>query len=732
MSIKSTTDILTCPVCRQLFNSPRFLPCYHFYCEECLENLQVHSEITCPECRNESKVPLGGVKQLQSNFFVKRLVEELIVKRTKEGDEEVQCDNCDENDFVVAYCPSCSAFLCEVCYRYHKRDRLTRKHGIVALSEIVTIPDQAIVKTLQCKEHGSSELQYYCETCNELICVYCTVKEHKDHNHNTVKKMADKCRHEMNKSLTTIKDMFENLSELYNNIEAMMVKIKEQEFEVLEEIDQHYDTLVDQLLQQREEKKQEVYKIHSQKVKCLTMQLEKLSSMQMQFREIMEQHDAVKKSNNPDELFLFVQKQMTTDTKQLMQDYECLDKQPVELDTMQFFGNEVSLPQFGQVLSEVDPRETELSVLPNYGFQDVPIELSITAKYSNGCNYPRGGSNISVKPQLLGDAIGIVPYVKDNQNGTYAVIFTVKQVGKVTLSVFLNEKQIKDTPCSITIGRNYPGVSKPSDILNISAHGSSRQSKPWGIAFGENGVWAVADCTNHCIYMLQEGRQLWKFGSKGSGDGLLDNPCGIAFDNNNYLYVTDYNNRRVQKFDISGNYILQFTGTESGDGCLNTPVDITVHEEMVYVTDSTTNCVVKFYPNGEFCQVIGKGYLNNPNGVMVSFSNHLLVTNFGDNCVYKFTLDGEYLDKFGSSGDGKGQLSGPRSITSDSNGFILITDTGNHRVSIFDKDGKYVHCFGHKGTGTNQFLNPRGIALAPNGSIYISDNLNKCIKIFEV
>ena len=86
--------------------------------------------------------------------------------------------------------------------------------------------------------------------------------------------------------------------------------------------------------------------------------------------------------------------------------------------------------------------------------------------------------------------------------------------------------------------------------------------------------------------MLQEGRQLWKFGSKGSGDGLFDCPCGVAFDNNNYLYVTDYNNRRVQKFAISGNYILQFTGTESGDGCLTTPVDITVYEDMVYVTDT--------------------------------------------------------------------------------------------------------------------------------------------------
>ena len=72
--IKKTAEHLSCPVCHQLFKNPKFLPCYHSYCEGCLEKIMVRSKITCPECRQEAIVPTGGVKNFQSNFFVNRMM----------------------------------------------------------------------------------------------------------------------------------------------------------------------------------------------------------------------------------------------------------------------------------------------------------------------------------------------------------------------------------------------------------------------------------------------------------------------------------------------------------------------------------------------------------------------------------------------------------------------------------------------------------------------------------
>ena len=41
----------------------------------------MQSKIICPECRKEAIVPAGGVKDLPNNFFINRMVDELVLKR---------------------------------------------------------------------------------------------------------------------------------------------------------------------------------------------------------------------------------------------------------------------------------------------------------------------------------------------------------------------------------------------------------------------------------------------------------------------------------------------------------------------------------------------------------------------------------------------------------------------------------------------------------------------------
>lgn len=57
----------------------------------------------------------------------------------------------------------------------------------------------------------------------------------------------------------------------------------------------------------------------------------------------------------------------------------------------------------------------------------------------------------------------------------------------------------------------------------------------------------------------RDDRLVRKFGNKGTDDGKFDRPLGVAFDSHDNLYVTDYGNHRVQKFDITGTYLLEFS-----------------------------------------------------------------------------------------------------------------------------------------------------------------------------
>ena len=290
-------------------------------------------------------------------------------------------------------------------------------------------------------------------------------------------------------------------------------------------------------------------------------------------------------------------------------------------------------------------------------------------------------------------------------------------------------EQIKGSPYSIVVGRNYQAIDKPSKIVN----NNGSMGRPWGVAFGRNGLWAVADHSNDCVYIFDDRDELVrKFGSNGSNNGQFISPRGVAFDSHNHLYVVDNGNHRVQKFDTNGNYLMQFGSKGASDGQLRYPYGVTVHNDKVYIADNGSNKRISvFQTNGKFCMSFGSDQLDDPVDVAVSANNHLLVADWSNSCIYTYTLDGHYVGKFSTQGYGRGQLDRPNSLTTDLNGFIIVAEYGNHRVSIFDKDHNCIHCFGSKGTANGQFSNPYGIAVSPNGSIYVTDHYNKRIQIFS-
>ena len=51
---------------------------------------------------------------------------------------------------------------------------------------------------------------------------------------------------------------------------------------------------------------------------------------------------------------------------------------------------------------------------------------------------------------------------------------------------------------------------------------------------------------------------LTEWGSKGSGDGQFKGSQFIALDSLNNVYVSDWENHRIQKFDSNGNFILKW------------------------------------------------------------------------------------------------------------------------------------------------------------------------------
>ena len=434
--------------------------------------------------------------------------------------------------------------------------------------------------------------------------------------------------------------------------------------------------------------------------------------------------DALEQSS--DQEALSAKKQVSDRVQQLTNKYKKLNIQPVESSAIDFVPAKESFPLFGNLYAYVNPHTFEVTGLPQCITVGKMVEFTIITNDSNGDRFVKGGSQVCVQLKLFtGDVTA--GEVRDNNDGSYMASFVAKQVGEAKLSVAINGEQIKGSSYSIVVGRNYQAIDKPSKIV----YNNGSMIQPWGIAFGRNGLWAVADSTNHCVYIFDDKDQLVRrFGSNGSNNGQLRCPRGVAFDSHNHLYVVDDGNHRVQKFNTNGDYLLQFGSKGASDGQLNSPCGLALHNNKVYVADYSNKRVSVFRTDGKFCISFGSGQFSWPTDVAVSADNHLLITDSGNDCIYTFTLDGHYVRKFGRGGSGRGQLNSPYGLATDLNGFIIVADSSNNRVAIFDKDGNNIHCFGSLGSANGQFNFPCGIALSPNGNIYVSDTNNERVQIY--
>ena len=733
--MKKVTGHLTCPICYGLYKKPKYLPCYHSYCEECLVKLVVQSNITCPECRKTSVIPSRGVQQLPNNFFINRLLDEIALKRKVDGEEEAKCDQCVREDPVEVLCLDCGILLCNYCYGHHKYSKEYQNHNMMPLNELRAKKEEVAIKPkakyAMCQKH-ELELNFYCETCDQLVCNYCIMKDHINHDHDTVKEMGAKNKKELDKIMEPVEKMIQGLSVACKKVSNMRDTIGAQADDIDKEIDRYYEELHQRLQQQRDELKKELHEASRQKKKEVTLQLEQMEHTQTQLESINKLKGAMK--NGSDQEALLMKKQVVDDVKRISDSYNKLDTQPVQSATMEFIPIEQykkSMPQFGHLChGNVCPVNCEAFGVPEMVSKGEKVKFKVVTKDQSNhlCNKGGSTSEFEVVVQAQSSRGDVTPVdVRDNKDGSYSASFVATQVGEVKLSVTIKGQQIKYSPFNVKVHGKYTTIDRPSKVVNKGG----RMGQPWDIAFGRDGMWAVTDYTDHCVWIFDRADQLVrKFGSKGTNNGRFNRPCGVAFDANNHLYVTDYGNHRVQKFEISSKFMILFGTKGSGNGQLTNPLGITVHNDKVYVGECWGNRISVFKLDGQFSHIIGSGQLGNLHHIAVNTNDQLLVADYSQHCISIFTLDGNYVGKFGMQGTGRGHLSNPSGVATDMHGFVLVTDNTNNSALIFDKDGAFVHNFGSKGSGHGQFSSPRQIAISPTGDIYICDTENKRIQIF--
>ncbi len=81
------------------------------------------------------------------------------------------------------------------------------------------------------------------------------------------------------------------------------------------------------------------------------------------------------------------------------------------------------------------------------------------------------------------------------------------------------------------------------------------------IAFAPNGHLFITDGygNSRVLEYSAEGKRLRQWGSPGSGPGQFNQPHGIAIDDRGIIYVADRRNGRLQRFDMTGKYLGEWS-----------------------------------------------------------------------------------------------------------------------------------------------------------------------------
>jgi hypothetical protein len=258
-----------------------------------------------------------------------------------------------------------------------------------------------------------------------------------------------------------------------------------------------------------------------------------------------------------------------------------------------------------------------------------------------------------------------------------------------------------------------------------------------------------------------------EFGGKGAGDGAFGEVINLAFDSENNIYVSDKENKMIQKLDSSGKFLMQIPAAGDDKYLFNAPGHIAVDGQFnIYVADWTSKhvegtenprlyvygpCVHKFSATGKLINtyfidqvsanpgtVVPGTFIVDETGqygwalrpkeynrellVGVSSRGDVYILDIKNNVIHRYSSSGEKLLSFGRYGSGIAEMDSPSDMKLDAEDNIVIADKGNHRVVKFDSAGDQILNFGSKGQNNVDFIEPIALTVTRSNEILVKDS----------
>ncbi|CAF1128770.1 unnamed protein product [Adineta steineri] len=246
-------------------------------------------------------------------------------------------------------------------------------------------------------------------------------------------------------------------------------------------------------------------------------------------------------------------------------------------------------------------------------------------------------------------------------------------------------------------------------------------------------------------------------GASGSTSNKLNAPIDVFADEDENVYVADWNNQRIQLWAKDAKHGQTVAGNGTRGTLLNEfgyPSRVLVDSKKnIIVADWQNERITKWPPTYDPKQTTGTiiaggngaglspTQLYSPTGLYLDEPNNILyITNEQAHSVTQWNMDtygtkSVYAGIPGRPGNSPVQLQSPEGITLDKYGNLYVTDCQNHRIQMFCPNSVFgitVAGTGQMGNGSNELYFPRDVALDADMNLYVTDTYNKRIQKFEI
>ena len=697
-AFKKLEEQTNCAICLNRYTDPKQLQCHHVYCKRCLVKLVDRNEqgqlvLPCPTCRRITPIPANGVTGLQSAFQTNSLLE--IYDSLK---------NLNVKDIPVA-------------------------------SPV----------TNHCHVHNK-ELELYCETCEELICLECVVKGGKHHRHDSdlLEKVLAKCKDEFTSSFKPMEKQVNSFTKVLAEISTRCMDIKKQRVAIEADIEKTVAQLHETLDKRKQELVSELHQITTGKLIALEQQK---NQVQTKLTQISSCLDFIKAKLNHGSKGEVVRMKTTiraavkrakslTSASQLKPttDADITFSHSISDMTMrcQKYGD-VSAPEMqmaysskcyaiGNGLTKGTVGERSTVVLHAVNFKGQPSERPIE---SLKCKLVSKMANTTMKVST-----------KKCSLNQYELSYQPTVPGKHQLHIKVEGKHIRWSPFTV----NVLPAGEQDTTANDSVLTLEQVDKPLGVAINQRGEVVVTESGVNCVSVFSPtGTHLKSFGQYGADNGELNYPHGVAVDGQGNILVADCENHRIQKFTMDGKFLASAGNKEGESLQLYKPVDIALnsHNNQLYIVDEchrvyiVTSDLTLLYMFGE--EGTGRGQFSCPSGIACSNKGDVYVVDNRNNRIQIFTAEGTFMKMFGSEGDeGQGLLNGPVGIVLDNASELVYVSDCNHQINVFTFAGEFKQQFCQYGAKAGELNYPSGLAMDNAGILYVCDNENYRLQYFSM